>query len=157
VDIWIAVIGLVGVLGAAALGRWPIPSADARRRQSVVDDVALLKELPAESAARAEWSEHVDARLRELIETRKGAPDLTAFGLGVLALLVGGWLVSLAGLALQGSTEWVSSIATMLVVIGTSAVVAGSAVAAIVWSVTAVRACQRAWQWFKARRAAAPA
>ncbi|RCV52738.1 hypothetical protein [Marinitenerispora sediminis] len=93
----IALIGLIG-----ALAKLVTPSPKKTLRDDIKADLEILRDLPAESGARTEMLDHIDAMVRRLSEERDRRRDpvgivfgvcviLAASALGIWAVNMGGW------------------------------------------------------------------
>lgn len=146
-DVWVAVVGLAGVIGAAIVSRWPAMSAEGRLRESIARDAALWSNLPP-GRGRDEFAEHIAERTQALQRKRTQEADLaerafvggtTMFGLAFVFLA--------SASALQSDGDWVATVVLpLLLIFGALAVL--MAVVLAVWSVGfEVR------DWIRGRRA----
>lgn len=158
-DVWVAVVGLAGVLGAAIVSRWPAMTSDGRLRESIARDVALWSALPP-GRGRDEFAEHIAERTQRLREKRTDEGDIGQRAwVASLSLLGVAYLLFAAGSSIGSNEDWVTTFAvpTLLFSFGLSAVglAAASAVAAfVIWSLRALRSGR---DWLKHRRSTADA
>lgn len=158
-DVWVAVVGLAGVLGAAIVSRWPAMTAEARLRESIARDAALWSNLPP-GRGRDEFAEHIAERTQQLRAKRADEGDLGQRAwVASLSLLGIAYVLFATGSSIGSDESWITTFAvpTLLLSFGLAAVVlaAGFAVGAfVIWSVLGVRSGRA---WLERRRSTAAA
>jgi len=82
-DLWIAVLGLIGVTLTAVMAHLPRLTADVRTQERIARDLKLL-ETPRPGRASEELAKHVDESVLNLLETResKAREEVANFALG---------------------------------------------------------------------------
>lgn len=151
VDVWVAVVGLAGVIGAALVSRWPAMTAEGRLRESIARDAALWSTLPP-GRGRDEFAQHIAERTQELRAKRADEGDVGQRAWVAATSLFGLAYLFLAGAASFGSDEdWISAFAvpTLLLSFGLAAVflaVVATVSALVLWSISAVRSARRWWK-----------
>ena len=150
-EIWVALLGLIGVVGTALISRWPALGRDGRLLDSITRDTALWEKLPP-GKGRDDFAEHIAHRAKTLQERRTAERDrLQDAWAGATTAMVIAYVLLVAAAAIEGSPAWRDAIVTLLYVFGIIATLVGFilaivAVAPPVWKVV------KAWVvWIRRR------
>ncbi len=130
-DVWVAVVGLVGVVGAAAISRWPALTSEGRLRESIARDVALWRELP-QGSARDDFAVHIAERVQALQGKRGEESDKlqTAWAVATSVMAVA-YVLILAASGIGGSPHWLDSVVFLLQIVGIATALGGFVIAGV--------------------------
>ncbi|WP_282946987.1 hypothetical protein [Cellulomonas endometrii] len=146
-EIWVASLGLIGVVGTALISRWPALSGDGRLRDSIARDTALWEKLPP-GKGRDDFADHIANRAKSLQERRTAERDRQqeTWAAATTAMVIA-YILLVAASAIEGSRVWLESVVALLYVFGGVAAVVGVLLAIATVVPPIWKALRVLWAW----------